>query len=292
MADDNDHDKNNDGDPDDWADILGRAATETPAAVTRPPPQPETTGVRKKADGIDYAVEKHEAPPTDRPPFSLSLVRDEDHEGERTSTMKALQVEGLLERKKLMLNDGTLPPEGQPHNDSSPSGQGLPAGSTDPARDGRYTLPGTGLTQTIGTPLMCSKSSHERRTPARGVSGHPNYRGPVVAEEQSEKTPPEGHLTIRPARHEYEPTVKSFRAEARKDSLDPPEHQAPPSVDEHTGDEGAHIVTIPPCGKLPIDLWIKQGSQRLLLGVAILALILLTMGIYHLVNNWWYYNPF
>ena len=37
---------------------------------------------------------------------------------------------------------------------------------------------------------------------------------------------------------------------------------------------------------------LSERTRRLLLGVAALTLVFLAAAIYHLADNWWYYNPF
>lgn len=51
------------------------------------------------------------------------------------------------------------------------------------------------------------------------------------------------------------------------------------------------VVQVPVTGPTPRPAT-SQRTRRLLLGVATLTLVILAAAIYHLADNWWYYNPF
>ncbi len=357
MANDPDRGAGHSDEPDDWAGVLedpveSPATLLPPAAATRPSAQPpEITGVRIRTPELEAAVTGAPAPVTERP-IVPRLADDDSHEGERTSTMPALTQSLLVELQRKLGDDGrlpvpndrTLPPGEQPPEDGVVRSQGVPGDSANHlSKQGRTTLPGTG---TPSAPRIGQPVDFRAKTPAFGMSSHPSYRGPIVAEVRVE--PEETLDTVRPPRNEYGPTVREFRSDSQRDELGRPDHQGPPPHDEHADDPVVIPYTDVPTPGLralfPDELphgeplvepdvdravdtafaqivmddaqappertrWIKQGlwlltwslvwlfslpqrTRRLLLGVATLTITFLATVIYHLADNWWYYNPF
>lgn len=229
--------------PDDWEGMLEELSSTTPppAAATRPSARPpETTGIRTRTPELEAAITEASAPVTNRP-IVPHQADDEPLEGRRTATMPTTtQLELLRLQKRLgddhrlpTPTDGTLPPGEQPPEEGVVRSQGVPGSADHSSDEQRPTIPGTGTPSAprIGQPLDFFKA----RTPAFGMSSHPSYRGPIVAEVRAK---PEDTLdTVRPPRMEYGPTVREFRSDSQRDELGRPDHQAPPPDDEHAGDE-------------------------------------------------------